>query len=113
MADYLSTLPKVLLQEIIIKATTRLMWRNPYVQDDPENTVNTLLSIRGTCKTLREASHCSEVYQACHLEELPNLMASPPEVAKFMGLLFVHRNLDVLFLWGIRTMFLEGGESRG
>lgn len=39
-------------------------------------------------------------------------MGSPPEVAKFVGSLFVHRNPDVLFLRGIRTMFLEGSYSK-
>lgn len=34
------------------------------------------------------------------MEELPNLVISPPEVSRLVCSLFVHRNPDVLFLWG-------------
>ncbi|KAB1206355.1 hypothetical protein CJ030_MR7G018914 [Morella rubra] len=104
MADYLTALPIVLLQEIIIKATVRSVWRDPYVLYDPENTVRTLLSVHERCKILHKASNCRDVYRACHVEELPDLMASPPKVARFVDSLFIHDNLDVLFLRGIRTM---------
>ncbi|KAB1228107.1 hypothetical protein CJ030_MR4G013709 [Morella rubra] len=86
MADYLTVVPKKLLQEIIIKATGRSD-ANPYVLDDHENTVFTLLNITS-------------------VEELPNLVASPLEVAKFVDSLFTHCNPDVLFLIGIYTMFV-------
>lgn len=33
-------------------------------------------------------------------------------MARFVGSLFVHRKPNALFLWGVRTMFLKGGESR-
>ncbi|KAB1227986.1 hypothetical protein CJ030_MR1G022973 [Morella rubra] len=113
MADYLTVLPKALLQEIIIKATAKLAWRDPYVLYDLENTVQTLLSVRGTCKILRESSDFRDVYRACHVDELPDLVASSPEVARFVDSLFISRNLDVLFLRGIRTMFMEGTYSKG
>lgn len=75
--------------------------------------MNSLLSVRGTCKALREASDSGDVYRACRVEELPNLVACPFEVAKFMNFLFVHRNLDILFFRGIRTMFLKNHYLRG
>lgn len=46
------------------------------------------------------------------MEELPNLVACPLKVARFMNLLFVHRNPDILFLWGIRTMFVKNHYDR-
>lgn len=75
--------------------------------------MNTLLSVRGTCKALREASDSGDVYRACCVEELPNLVTCPFEVAKFMNFLFVHRNLDILFFRGISTMFLKNHYLRG
>lgn len=78
----------------------------PLRPHDPENKVNTLLSVRGTCKVLLDASNCLEVYQACRVEELPNLAVSPLEVSRLVCSLFMHRNPDVLFLWGIRVMYL-------
>lgn len=47
------------------------------------------------------------------MEELLNLAVGPPEIAKLVFSLFIYRNPDVLFLWGLRVMFLEGDESRG
>lgn len=52
MVDYLTAFPKGLLQDIIIKATKRVPWRDLYVHHCLKNTVNTLLSVRGTCKAL-------------------------------------------------------------
>lgn len=46
------------------------------------------------------------------MEELSNLVACPLEVAKFVNSLFVHHNLDVLFLRGIRTMFIRNHYAR-
>lgn len=60
----------------------------------------TLLNIRGTCKTLRKALDCDVVYRSCCMEELLDLVASLLEVAKFVDLLFIHCNPDVLFLEG-------------
>ncbi|KAB1223043.1 hypothetical protein CJ030_MR2G022354 [Morella rubra] len=68
--------------------------------------VFTLLNIRGTCNTLPQASDC-------RIEELPNLVASPLEVAKFMNLLFIHWKPDILFLRGIRTMFVGDNYFKG
>lgn len=62
---------------------------------------------------LHNASNCPEVYRACCVEELPNIAVGLPEVARLMCSLFVHCNLDVLFLWGVSAMFLEGNEPRG
>lgn len=47
------------------------------------------------------------------MEELPDLVVYPLEVATFVDLLFVHRNLDVLFLRGINTMFVRNNYFRG
>lgn len=47
------------------------------------------------------------------MEELPNLVAGPLEVAKFVDLLFTHLNPDVLFLRGIRTMFMGNNYIQG
>lgn len=47
------------------------------------------------------------------MKELPNLVVGPPEVSKLVCSLFVHCNLDVLFLWSIRVMFVKAGESMG
>ncbi|KAB1213281.1 hypothetical protein CJ030_MR5G009624 [Morella rubra] len=113
MADYLTTLPKGLLQDIIIKATKRIPWRDPYVPQCPENMVNTLLSIHGMCKAFREASDYGVIYRSCHVEELPNLVVCPLEIAKFLNLLLVHRKLDVLFFRGILTMLVRNNYSRG
>lgn len=43
----------------------------------------------------------------------PNLTIGPPEVARLRCSLFVNCNLDVLFLWGVGVMFLEGNKPRG
>lgn len=113
MGNYLTTLPKGLLQDVIIKATKRIPWRDPYVPHCPENMVNTLMSICGTCKALYEASDCGDIYRGCRVEELPNLVACPLKVAKFVNLLFVYRNPDVLFLKGIQNMFVRNNYSKG
>lgn len=89
------------------------MERDPYVPHCPENMVNTLMSICGTCKALCEASDCGDIYRGFRVEELPNLVACPLEVAKFVNLLFIYRNPDVLFLTGIRNMFFRNNYSRG
>lgn len=107
MANYLMALPKVLSQEIIIKVAARTTWRDLYVLYDPSNMVHTLLSVCGTCKNLCEASDCRDVYWACRVGELPDL------VAKFVDLPFVHRNLDFLYLKGIRTIFADDDYSTG
>lgn len=113
MADYLTTLLKGLLRDIIIKATKRIPWRDPYVPQCLENTVNTLLSIHGMCKALRKASDYGVVYRSCHVEELPNLVVCALEIAKILNLLLVHRKLDVLFFRGILTMLVRNNYSRG
>ncbi|KAB1227985.1 hypothetical protein CJ030_MR1G022972 [Morella rubra] len=113
MTDYLTTLPKGLLQYIIIKATRRSPWRDPYFLDCPEIIVNTLLSVCGTCKVFSEASDCGDVYRACRVEELPDHVACPLKEAKFVHLLFVHCNLNVLFLRGICTMFVRNNYFGG
>ncbi|KAB1205853.1 hypothetical protein CJ030_MR7G027962 [Morella rubra] len=92
MAEYLIALPSELLLEIILKASEDLMF--------------TLLNIRGTCKVLREVSECEVVYLSYYMEDLPNLVANPYEVAKFVDLFFIHCNLNVLFLRGISMMFV-------
>ncbi|KAB1222990.1 hypothetical protein CJ030_MR2G020041 [Morella rubra] len=43
----------------------------------------------------------------------PDLVVSPLKVAKFLDLLIIHRNPDVLFLRGIRTMFIEDNYYKG
>lgn len=96
MADYLTALLRELLLEIILKASDK----------ESEDSVFTLLNIRGTCKALHKASDCEVVYRSCRVEELPDLVANPFELAKFVDLLFIHRNLDVLFLRGICIMFV-------
>lgn len=112
MADYLTALLKELLLEIILKATARID-AHPYVLDNIKNSVFTLLNIRGTCKTLREASDCDVAYRSCRVEELPNLVAIPLEVAKFVDLLFIRRKPNVLFLRGICTMFVGDNYFKG
>lgn len=109
MVDYLTGLPRELLLEINIKATTNIIV-DPY---ESENLVFILLNIRGTCKSLREASDCGVAYRACQVEELLNLLASPLEVASFVDLLFIHCIPDILFLMGIRTMFMGDNYFKG
>lgn len=99
MANYLIALPSELLLEIILKAS--------------EDSVFTLLNIQGTCKVLREALNYEVAYRSCCMEDLPNLVASPFEVTKFVDLLFTHRNFNFNFLMGIRTMFVRWNYFEG
>ncbi|KAB1219706.1 hypothetical protein CJ030_MR3G019159 [Morella rubra] len=83
MANYLIALLRELLLDIILKAITRTDL-NPYVLDDIENSLFTLLSICETCKTLCDALDCDITYRSCHIEEILDLVTSPLKVSKFV-----------------------------